>query len=453
MLNRILESLNDCAFAFNQDEVKYSFISNNVIHLTGYAHSDFSKDEGLLSAIIDPRDMERVIAVHQKPVTDKHTDTTYRITTAQGTTKWVNEKRSLFTDMQSGHKMLLTILKDIQREDDAKYNQEESINGYRILFDHNPSPMWIFEVPTLRILKVNNAALKTYGYTEEEFLAMTIMDLRLEKDRENLENYLAKNGIAEGGSNSFISAGVWKHMAKNGQLIYAEINGDSINYKNYDCRITVATNITQEVYYREQVKLREQFLNSLIDSQTNFLVRIDINGMYTYVNKQFRKIFRYKDEEILGKHFSITALPEELHLCETAFYKCITNVGKVTRLVHKKPDKFGKLYDTEWEFIAIVNENGEVTGVQGIGLDVTEREKVNKAIFDQNERLRNIASLSSHELRRPVATMLGLLNIFDRNNFYNPDNKEIIEHLLKVGTEIDDVIREIVGYTFTKSVN
>jgi hypothetical protein len=50
--------------------------------------------------------------------------------------------------------------------------------------------------------------------------------------------------------------------------------------------------------------------------------------------------------------------------------------------------------------------------------------------------------------------MLGLLNIFDRNNFYNPDNKEIIEHLLKVGTEIDDVIREIVGYTFTKkSVN
>ena len=57
MLNRILESLNDSAFAFNQDEGKYSFISNNVIHLTGYDHSDFKKDEELLNSIIDPRDM------------------------------------------------------------------------------------------------------------------------------------------------------------------------------------------------------------------------------------------------------------------------------------------------------------------------------------------------------------------------------------------------------------
>ena len=453
MLNRILETLNDCAFAFNQDEAKYSFISNNVKDMTGYDGIDFKKDSGLLSRLTDPRDIERVQAAHQKPVDDVHTDTTYRIITAFGTIKWVNEKRNLFIEPHTGHKLLLIILKDIQREEDAKYNQEESIAGYSILFDNNPNSMWIYDVPTLRILKINDAAIKTYGYTEEEFLTMTIKDLRLKSDQEDLESYLKRKDSGEKRFHHFADPGVWKHIHKNGEVIYAEIQGDSISYKNHDCRIIVATDITQKIYYREQVKLREQFLNSLIDSQTNFLVRIDINGMYTYVNKQFLEVFKYTSEEILGKHFSITTIPGEYYLCERAFANCISNAGKVTHLVHKKPDKFGKLYDTEWEFIAIMNDKGEVTEVQGIGQDVTEREKVNRAILDQNERLRNIASLSSHELRRPVATMLGLLNIFDSNNFYNPENKQIMEHLLNVGTEIDDVIREIVQHTYTKTNN
>ncbi len=63
--------------------------------------------------------------------------------------------------------------------------------------------------------------------------------------------------------------------------------------------------------------------------------------------------------------------------------------------------------------------------------------------------MRNIASLSSHELRRPVASMLGLINIMDRENPNNPENKQIMDYLHIVSTEIDDVIRLIVDHTFT----
>jgi signal transduction histidine kinase len=64
-----------------------------------------------------------------------------------------------------------------------------------------------------------------------------------------------------------------------------------------------------------------------------------------------------------------------------------------------------------------------------------------------------IASLTSHELRRPVASMLGLINIMDRENFFNPDNREIIEHLLTVSNEIDEVIRLIVDKTFIDTLS
>jgi PAS domain S-box-containing protein len=577
MLNHILAALNDYAFALNQDEGDYSYISSNIVNLSGYESIEFENNPCLWFSLIDGRDIKKVESLYDKPLdNDKSTSITYRITTAEGKIKWVNEKRCLFGEEQRGN-VLLSIVKDLTLEDEEQYNREEAIGGYGILFDNNPNPMWIYEVSSLRFLKVNAAAIRTYGYSEAEFLTMTIQDIRPETDQNTLNDFLQDRGVAEAKFVGYSNSGIWRHLTKSGELIHAEMYGDSIQYKHYDCRLTVAANITERLYYQEEAKIREQFLNSLIDSQTSFLVRIDMAGEYTFVNKRFMKILGYNKADIIGKHFSTTALPEEIYLCEEAFYNCINNPGKVIHLVHKKPDVNGNLHDIEWEFIAVTNESKEVTGIQGVGQDITdkinsqkeiswtkksleaiinntedliwsvdrdfgylymnqaykntisaqtgiepqagdssmhaffgdeiltkwkdyyargfkgesyivenelydsktgrlffyetsfnpivnaegaitgmgcfsrnitERINTNKSIIDQNERLRNIASLSSHELRRPVATMLGLINIIDREKFDNPENIEIINHLRVVGNEIDDVIRLIVNKTF-----
>jgi PAS domain S-box-containing protein len=567
MLNHILATLNDYVLAFNKDESQYSFISDNISGLTGYSPDEFKNDHSLWRRLTDPRDTDKV-KKEEGIVDGCHCEFTYRIITSDSKTRWVNERISLFTDELNGSKISVSIIKDIQREDEAKYNQEEAMAGYGILFDNNPSPMLIYELATLRILKVNATAIETYGYTRDEFLTMTMRDLRPDTSPEDEEEY-GPNGIFHGFNK------LRRHYTKTGSIIYVEINSDSISYKNCDSRMVIANNVTEKVRWREEVRLREQFLNSLIDSQTNLLIRLDVNGHYTFINKQFSKVFGYERNEIIGKHFSITTMPEELHLCEAAFVECTGNPDEVTHLVHKKPDKAGGIHETEWEFIAIKNEDGLVTGLQGIGQDitdrinaqkeiiitknnlealinntedliwsvdrgyrylsmnqaykaallmhsghipakgdsamhdvftpellamwanyynrgiageryavmtenqnpdgvqyfetsfnpiyndeglitgvgcfshnVTERVKTTKAITQKNERLQNIASLSSHELRRPVATMLGLINIIDREDFDNPDNKQIIEHILAVGIEIDEVIRLIVDNTF-----
>jgi len=580
MLNRILAALNDCALAYDRDEAKYTFISTGIDSLTGYTIADFNHTAGLWQQIIDPRDKEQIQTATDRLKEGSTINLSYRIMTPSGK-KWVREKRTLFTDEQTGHLILLSVVKDTQREEEEKYNQEHAIDGYSILFDNNPNPMWIYELSTLRILKVNNAAIKTYGYTEEEFLTMTIQDIRPKSEREKLDSFLDEKGITQTNF-GFNQSGIWKHVARDGRVIFADINGDGIRYKNRDCRIVVAVNITEKIRSKEDVKLREQFLNSLIDSQTNFLMRIDINGHHTFVNKQFLTTFGYIEDEIIGTHFTTTSVPEEEDLCRNAFVDCIAHPGEVIKLSPKKVGKRGDIHDTEWEFIAITDEDGQVTGAQGVGQDVTERNnaqkeiiwtknnlealinntedliwsvdrdnrymymnqafkdvyfkatgtipvkgdsiyqkddfdekifkkwddlykpafngtryvaidetidpetneiifaevsfnpiynsegkitgvgcfarniteriKINKAISDQNKRLQNIASISSHDLRKPVATMLGLINIIDKEDFYNPENKEIIEHLLTVGCEIDDVIRLIVDSSFTSNL-
>ncbi|WP_419788654.1 PAS domain-containing protein [Mucilaginibacter sp. SP1R1] len=131
----------------------------------------------------------------------------------------------------------------------------------------------------------------------------------------------------------------------------------------------------------------KQFLNSLIDSQTSFLIRIDTSGNYSFVNRQYLKTFGYTAEYLLGNHFSKTTIPQEAHLCQNAFVQCLKNPGKIIPLLHKKPDVYGNLHDTEWELISIVDENGAVCEIQGIGQDITERLKIEAEIKSTAQKL------------------------------------------------------------------
>ena len=92
-------------------------------------------------------------------------------------------------------------------------------------------------------------------------------------------------------------------MNKKGEIVYAEITGHEIKYDNHSCRIIIATDVTEKVLQQEELKRREQFLTSLVDSQTNFLVRIDANYNFTFANKWFFKTLGYKKTDIIGQAF------------------------------------------------------------------------------------------------------------------------------------------------------
>src|SRR3569833_1088893 len=77
-------------------------------------------------------------------------------------------------------------------------------------FSGNPVPMWLFDTVSLRFLHVNNAAIKIYGYIEEEFLGMTIKQIRPAEENDRLEDYVRKN------VGSFKNDLTWRHLKKDG---------------------------------------------------------------------------------------------------------------------------------------------------------------------------------------------------------------------------------------------
>ncbi|HEY1024433.1 MAG TPA: PAS domain S-box protein [Sphingobacteriaceae bacterium] len=95
-------------------------------------------------------------------------------------------------------------------------------------------------------------------------------------------------------------------------------------------------------------------------------------------------------------------------------------------------------------FNTMYNDRGEVTGVSCFVHDINQHIANQRQILAQNRRLREIAALASHDIRGHVTSILGLLNLFDKNNLCNPENAELLMYLEVASNKLDAVIHKIV---------
>lgn len=133
---------------------------------------------------------------------------------------------------------------------------EASEKRYSDLFHLSPTPMWFYDTDTLSFLDVNQAAIDHYGYSKEEFLAMTIRDIRPASDIAKLEAAIADRNTHLKFQNIF------RHTKKNGEIIHVDIYGASVDYDDRKARVIAANDITERMNYiaaieKQNEKLRE----------------------------------------------------------------------------------------------------------------------------------------------------------------------------------------------------
>jgi two-component system, cell cycle sensor histidine kinase and response regulator CckA len=124
---------------------------------------------------------------------------------------------------------------------------------YRLLFEANPLPMWVYDAETLRFLAVNEAAVRAYGYTRTEFLAMTITDIRPPEDVEALLADLGERG----GPGSPVP-GVWRHRRKDGSLIDVEITAGKVRFEGRPAALVLAHDVTERLRLEERLAQAEK---------------------------------------------------------------------------------------------------------------------------------------------------------------------------------------------------
>ena len=137
--------------------------------------------------------------------------------------------------------------------------------SYRLLFQASPLPMWVYDLETLRFLDVNEVACRKYGWRRDEFLAMTIRDIRPTEDVP-----LVEASVRETATDVW-SSGVWRHRLKDGTLINVEITSHEMLYQGRRTRCVCPIDVTQRV--RAEAALREA-----ISSETATVLVAELDG-------------------------------------------------------------------------------------------------------------------------------------------------------------------------------
>jgi two-component system, cell cycle sensor histidine kinase and response regulator CckA len=131
---------------------------------------------------------------------------------------------------------------------DTQLALRESEASYRLLFERHPAPMWLYDPETLRFLAVNDAAVANYGFSRDEFLSLTIFDIRPPEDVPAMEAWLSDMGRGR------IRAGVWRHRRKDGSLIDVDIASDAVEFDGKTVRIVLAQDVTEQLRVEEQLR-------------------------------------------------------------------------------------------------------------------------------------------------------------------------------------------------------
>jgi PAS domain S-box-containing protein len=122
----------------------------------------------------------------------------------------------------------------------AKAALAESETQYRVLFHSNPLPMWVIDLENLGFLEVNLAAVEHYGYSRQEFLSMSLRDIR------PAEDVPAFTKVVNETEKGFRHPGVWRHVRKDRSMIDVEITTHNIAFGGREGRLVLANDVTEQ---------------------------------------------------------------------------------------------------------------------------------------------------------------------------------------------------------------
>lgn len=210
--------------------------------------------EAVLKAI-HPEDCERIEAARVRALeANTEYNVEYRCIWPDGSVHWVASRGRGQYDWDGKPIRMSGVLMDIDARKRAEEASRESEERFRALFNHSPFPMWTFDLESLRFVDVNDAAIQQYGYSRDEFLSMTIKDIRPEEDFARLMNTLTDQTPEDE------QFGLWRHRKKSGEIIDVEIFSHRMGIAGKFLDLVVAVDVTERRRYQEQIEHQNEAL-------------------------------------------------------------------------------------------------------------------------------------------------------------------------------------------------
>ena len=161
-----------------------------------------------------------------------------------------------------------------------------------------------------------------------------------------------------------------------------------------------------ESHYPHQMKNFNSLQSLLHNSDTFYLIAVNMDSTYSYVNPLYAAHFEPQHGELKGKHYALTMHHEDTVICQEVAGKCFADPSAIFPAVIRKHDGKGTYVVTQWDYKAMMDEDGIPMGIYCIGYDIT-------TFISERATLEQLAHIQSHVIRRPIANLVGLIGLLE----------------------------------------
>ncbi len=363
---------------------------------------------------------------------------------------------------------LTLYFQDVSPRKRAEQALQASEAKYRQLFESNPQPMWVYDTATLAFLVVNDAAVAHYGYSQAEFMGMTIKDIRPAEDLEKLMDDVNQT------SGTYKPASLWRHRRKDGSFIQVDITAHALADTDRRARLVIAHDVTEREKALQALRLSEENLSVTLQSIGDAVIATDALGHITRMNPAAERLTAWPLPEALGQPLShvfriINAKSRQPALDPV---QQVMRTGQVVGLANHTAllARDGQEYQIFDSAAPMRDTRNAIIGVVLVFSDVTEAYRVSEALAVTHsllERTSELARVGGWEMDLRTQTIQlsketvrlnggeygSELSLEDSLKTYPEDIRAILikamEHTIETGEDFAlEIPRQVQGQSF-----
>ncbi|MBS1792339.1 MAG: PAS domain S-box protein [Acidobacteria bacterium] len=264
-LERLAMALPSAVFTFRRTSdgrVSLPYSSPVIKEVFGYTPDELQENCEVVAQHFDPVEVRRMVASVErssKDLTIFHEVAAYSHPVTGE--RWIEIFSAPVRETDGSvawHGVAIDVTDRVRIEDSIL----ESERRYRLLFESNPLPMWVYDTETLKFLAVNQAAVQQYGFSREEFLEMTISDIRPPAEMSRMIDSARSMSVW------FLKAGTFSHLKKDGTLISVEISAHDITFEGRPARLVLANEVTEREKAEKMILEMNETLEKRVSERT-----------------------------------------------------------------------------------------------------------------------------------------------------------------------------------------
>ncbi|MDD3275811.1 MAG: PAS domain S-box protein [Kiritimatiellales bacterium] len=255
-------------------------------------------------------------------------------------------------------------------------NSEERL---RTIFQNSPDAIFI-EDENGNVLDANPVACEFHNLGHNELIGRNMLDLVPEDSRNDVKRDFSKWFTGELKRYDGVS------LAGDGRVVPVEIIGATMRFSGKRAVMLMVRDITQRKQSEQALKESEMRYRGLIEAQSNFIIRTDTEGTFTFVNEAFCRFVGRLRGDLIGNSIHSYIYYDDMAILEKVTGSLVSRRERVVAVEHRMRARTRTAW-VQWENIAVFDESGKVVEIQSVGQDITERRRIYEALQESEKRL------------------------------------------------------------------